>query len=294
LEPVSVRGIERAIQITAGGRTTCALLFDHTVRCWGEDFYGQASGTGNSSDGVLIPVAVHGLANVVEVQTNGLSTCALMTNQTVRCWGMSGSGEVNQVAPIQPLTNVVRLARSVAAQHCVLLSGETVQCWSGSDGVPTAVDGLSGVTEIAGNCGRLANGSVRCWGPGGAGQIGNGSTDDRSSPAAVEGLGTAEQISAGGNHVCAVLLDQSLWCWGKDGFFDSIDYGSLPLPVTSLGGVRHVAAGDYNTCVVQADHVAKCWGDNTSGQLGDSTYPSTSSAIPISVRGLPVSKQSRW
>ena len=39
--PVAVRGIDAAIAIAAGSLSTCALLSDGTVRCWGSNSYGQ-------------------------------------------------------------------------------------------------------------------------------------------------------------------------------------------------------------------------------------------------------------
>ena len=131
----------------------------------------------------------------------------------------------------------------------------------------------------------FADGTVRCWGPGGQGQIGNGRTDDQVMPQQVAQLATATSIASGTDHVCAVLDDGSLSCWGKDGFFDSVDYGAYPVSVDA-GPVAFAAANNASSCLIERDHTVKCWGSNITGALpgpnGDGD-----SATPIVIPNLP-------
>lgn len=88
--PVLVTDVTNAIQITVGGgSTTCALLTDHTAKCWGDRGDG-ATGVGPASNPALVPETVPGLTNASEIKTDGFTTCALLTNGTVRCWGRNG------------------------------------------------------------------------------------------------------------------------------------------------------------------------------------------------------------
>ena len=63
-----------------------------------------------------------------------------------------------------------------------------------------------------------SNGTVRCWGDNGYGQLGNGTFTISSSPVQVSAISTATQISAGGSHTCALLSDGTVRCWGYNGY----------------------------------------------------------------------------
>ncbi|HKO49137.1 MAG TPA: hypothetical protein VJV79_15500 [Polyangiaceae bacterium] len=285
--PVEVPGITNAIKLTAAGGTTCALLADHTIKCWGSDTQAQISADGFPSNDYLTPQSVGGINSVNDVLTTGWSTCALLSNGTVRCWGSSdggGGGTASAIKTMSSLSGATRLGGNV----CAVLSDKTVKCWNGVGGTPTARAGLpANITQIAGNCALSSDGSVRCWGPGGQGQIGNGLTDDQTIPQQVQMLGAATWIGSGNVHVCAIISDQSFSCWGKDGFFSPIDYGPYPLPISGLGKVIAAAAGGDNTCVIESNSTVKCWGSNLSGYLLGPNGPSGNALTPVRIAGLP-------
>lgn len=54
--PVSVKDIDNAISVSAGGEYSCAILSDHIAKCWGSNFYGQL-GDGTTDDS-SVPVTV--------------------------------------------------------------------------------------------------------------------------------------------------------------------------------------------------------------------------------------------
>ena len=88
---------QTAKAITAGDFHTCALLADNTVKCWGD---GASGRLGYGNDQIHIgdnetpnTVGVVNLGQTAKAITTGDShTCALLADNTVKCWGSGGSG----------------------------------------------------------------------------------------------------------------------------------------------------------------------------------------------------------
>ena len=129
------------------------------------------------------------------------------------------------------------------------------------------------------SCAVSNDGSVNCWGHNGEGRLGDGSTTDRHTPTTVDlGAGmTAVSISAGAAHMCAVLNDGSVKCWGYN-LYGRLGDGTTtdrwtPTAVDLGVGMTavSVSAGGYHSCAVFNDGSLKCWGNNGQGQLGDGT-----------------------
>ena len=134
----------------------------------------------------------------------------------------------------------------------------------------------------------LTDGSVKCWGNNGYGQLGDGSSTHSSIPVSVSGISTATSISLGSIHSCAVLTDRSIKCWGdnSDGRLGdgSTTDSATPVSVTGISTAVGVALGYSYSCAVLMSGSAKCWGTNSYGQLGDGS--TTGSLAPVSVTGI--------
>ncbi len=75
-------------------RTTCAILANKTVQCWGE---GQNGATGDgitAGHTVSTSTTVAGLANVEDLSPSKYGFCARLTDTSLRCWGQNGEGQV--------------------------------------------------------------------------------------------------------------------------------------------------------------------------------------------------------
>ncbi|MEJ2184437.1 MAG: Ig-like domain-containing protein [Gemmatimonadota bacterium] len=137
-------------------------------------------------------------------------------------------------------------------------------------------------------CARSSNGDAYCWGNGAYGQIGNGSTEDRSTPVAVTGTQTGYSIATGDNHTCTMNGAHVASCWGY-GVSGQLGGGSQPTvqdtPVSVVGGHLWalIDAGGNHTCGVTTDGDAYCWGENQYGQLGSGDTISRS--VPVLVAG---------
>ncbi len=141
------------------------------------------------------------------------------------------------------------------------------------------------------SCG-ISGGIAYCWGAGGGGRLGNGSTSEQLYPVAVGGLLEGKyvtDISAGTSHTCAVA-DGEVFCWGT-GTYGKLGYGGTDqrdTPVKAVGGLNgktasSVSVGERHSCAV-ANGSAYCWGDRTQGRLGDNTS-SGSQVYPSVVSG---------
>ena len=102
------------------------------------------------------------------------------------------------------------------------------------------------VQITAGNshtCGITSDGKAYCWGTGSTGRLGNGATDNQSTPVAVlPGENTDEreyvQIATGGYHTCGLTSDGKAYCWGLGGggMLGNGDTSSHSTPVAVLPG----------------------------------------------------------
>ena len=141
-------------------------------------------------------------------------------------------------------------------------------------------------------CVVLVDNSVKCFGLGNEGQLGNESTSNigdgvgasvASSSAISLGLGrSARAIASGTSHTCALLDNMTVKCWGY-GAVGAIGSGSTAsrgdnsgemgdaFPAVDLGSGRTatmIAVGSNHSCALLDNATVKCWGRSNSGQLG--------------------------
>lgn len=316
--PVDVVGLSSGVKdVTAGGHT-CALTSNGGVKCWGDNQYGQL-GDGTTEDRHT-PVDVVGLSDgVIAVSAGGYYTCALVSGGTVKCWGNNDNGQLGDGTTEDHYTpvNVSGLSSGVMAvsagwhHTCALISGGGLKCWGNNDDgqlgdgttdthlTPVNVNGLtSGVSAVSSSeshtCAVTSAGSAKCWGYNGSGRLGDGTVDinNRLTPVDVVGLSTGvADITAGGNHSCALMLDGGAKCWGWNRFGNlgngtTEDNSAVPTNVFGLSsGVGTISAGGEFACALISGGTVKCWGYNGSGQLGDGVLNKRS--LPTEVMGLP-------
>ena len=171
--PIPLTGVAK---LTAGYGHTCALMLDKTVDCWGSNQFTEL-GTPSITDSFTnVAAPVPGLAGVVNVDTSYLHTCAVTAAKKTYCWGHNTQAD----------TGVTTSA------------GTGVEpTYTPTVNAPTLVTGLADATDVTtGNgysCALLAkvgaakSGAINCWGFGGNGQRGDGTTVKGLSPIAVWG-----------------------------------------------------------------------------------------------------------
>lgn len=208
--PTQVTGLDSGVKaIEPGLNHTCAVLLSGGVKCWGEN------GNGQLGDGTIVrryfPVDVYGLTyGVSGVTTGSAHSCALLDSGAVKCWGLNSSGQLGDSSTATRLTPTqvsgldsgVKILASGANHNCVVTFAGGVKCWgqnnfnqlgdgtTANSSAPVNVSGLaSGVTGIAAGtshtCVVTQANEQKCWGRNSLGQLGDGTTTQRSTPVSV-------------------------------------------------------------------------------------------------------------
>jgi alpha-tubulin suppressor-like RCC1 family protein len=130
-------------------------------------------------------------------------------------------------------------------------------------------------------CAVMSDKSVRCWGGNYYGQTGQPNVGGGAvvlAPTSVTGIGPAAQVAAGTGHACALLEDQTVWCWGDDQYAQLAQPtdAKAPLPTPTpqkvalpVKPIAQLIGAGYSTCVRFTDGTLSCWGSNNTGQTGE-------------------------
>jgi len=191
LVPTVIDGLTGVRDLAVGDNRICALMLDNSVKCAGGNSYGEL-GLGDTvarTSYVDVP-DLNGAKQIVmgmsmdEFWTTYHWTCALMSDDTVKC------------------------------------AGESMETDYGSSFVSIAE--LSNVRSLAlgkGNvCAILQNGSVKCKGSNWDGQLGLGDTSTKTSFETVAAFQGAEKMAGGWPGMCALFPDGQIKCSGLTTF----------------------------------------------------------------------------
>ncbi len=191
--PVAVSGLGKGItSLAGGGYHACALTTKGAPKCWG--YNGEGELGDNTRVNSAVPVAVYSLSKGVKALVAGsMSTCALTTKGTVKCWGYNGDGELGDGTTSSSLKPV--LAAGLGKKVKAIAYGDIHGCAVNTTGV------------------------VKCWGYNGHGALGHNTTTSSSTPMVVYTMGKKiKAIAAGVFHSCAVTTKGAIQCWGFNAY----------------------------------------------------------------------------
>jgi alpha-tubulin suppressor-like RCC1 family protein len=211
-------------------------------------------------------------------------------------WTKTGSGGSFALPATQTDTRgiaTVTFTTSTVAASTYRISATDASGFSGTSPDITTQPQMSLASIAAGmgafsSCGVASNGNPWCWGANDLGELGIGTTVDRSLPGRVSGNLTMNSLSAGYSHACGVTTSGVVQCWGGNAYGqlgdNTLASRSVPAPIVSSLTLTAVAAGHAHTCALASGGDVYCWGSDGRGQLGDGNQGSNSTA-PIKVAG---------
>ena len=139
-------------------------------------------------------------------------------------------------------------------------------------------------------CAVTTDDRAYCWGHNAGGQLGDGTTTQRTRPTAVAGGLRFREVTTAITHSCGLTTEGRAYCWGSN---DSGQLGDgtttpRPTPVAVAGGrrFRQVSAGSNHTCAVNSSGRVFCWGSGGGGELGDGTNTSRLTPVRVADGGL--------
>jgi alpha-tubulin suppressor-like RCC1 family protein len=288
----NVRGLERGVaSLACGADTSCAVLDDAGVVCWGRNTSGQLARPGSLQHSAE-PLPLEGVDSAVQSVFVGQTHACLLTSAgQAKCWGENSQGQLG-IGVIHPISNVTVPTDVVDADAgfrelalggyttCGVTPSGAARCWGagpiGNPSVvlntprPVGVVGLSsGVKGLAVGynhaCVVQDGGVVRCWGDNSRSQLGLPVSTTRLyvPDAAVKGLPASATVGAGLMYSCALTADAGLYCWGTGGLSGVPIEAAFPL-VGQDAGVVSFSVGTVNLCGVTPAGGAICW-DLTHG-----------------------------
>lgn len=263
----------RDVSVTAGH--ACGIRDDGTLWCWGRNCAGQlGDGTRESA---IEPRQVGTQASWISVATGGGHSCAIDDDASLMCWGGIDLGQQDcSRAPTEVPTRLPGTWRAVSSSwyttHAIAADG-TLWRWNDYKveedphtpheppmqigntrwrGLATGLGGVFGIREDR-TLGFLQFDHV----------------DEVDIDLATD---WSEAIAAR-DHACALKLDGTLHCWGRN------DMGQLgtgvptqddvvtPQQLGTFAGWTAVSAGWAQSCGVYQGQVY-CWGMNGDGEIG--------------------------
>lgn len=184
LTPVSVSGISNAESVMTGILHSCAILDTGEMKCWGINDYGQL-GDGTNTDS-SVPVSVSVIDTTTSTITNGdigrSHSCVVLDSGEIKCWGRNESGQLGDGTTTNTCDPTYEDSSGNSCDSAIIDCDRTTTT---SCIEPVAVSGITVESVSVGDdnaCAVLSTGLAKCWGDNIAGQLGNGTTTDSSTP----------------------------------------------------------------------------------------------------------------
>ena len=293
-------------KIIAGSWHTCAIRDDGKLKCWGNNAFGETTGSNKKATGmVTVDLGANHKATGITAGSN--HTCSVLDSGAVKCWGGNYRGETGNINYLDTGMVTVdlgtdrRVKEVTAGEHhtCALLDDGKIKCWGnnafgetgGSDKQAKGIVNVNLGPNTAKakkmdagwthTCVLLEDNTVKCWGYNKSNQTGG--SDKNATGIVTVNLGSSHKVkdlAMGGYHSCVLLDNGTVKCWGSNeydqtGGSNKKATGMVTVNLGSDSAVIAISAGRTHTCALLDDDTVKCWGDNEYGQTGGSNKKAT-------------------
>jgi alpha-tubulin suppressor-like RCC1 family protein len=261
----SAGGCVGVASIATGADHTAMVPADGTLWAWGRNASGQLG------DGTTVARLTPGFVapSFAKVAASFQFTMALKRDGSLWTWGTNQFGQLGDGTLVTRRVPT-RVGADVWWKHIA----------AGNDFAVAVSEPYLSPDEWS----DWSAGDAWTWGGNYSGQLGDGTTTNRPTPAVVVSRRSGE-VAAGGRHVLLSREEHEsglLWAWG-DNERGQLGDGTVIdryTPVLADAFVERIAAGEYHSVAIDGGCLFT-WGANNSGQLGDGTF--LSSSLPLNV-----------
>ena len=243
---------------------SCLIRPDGTLWCWGANRFGQLGQGSTEALPDSVPLQVGFATDWVAVAPGGLFTCAIRQNplgeRTLWCWGSNDRGQVGIGSTGLPVVWPTQVEAQIdwdmvstsGVSACGIrdnpVDGRTLWCW-GETWLDLPIGGLTK----------------------------DGFRDFPTSPTRVDLATNWAEVGVSDNHACARRTDNTLWCWGRNRYWEvGNNSGSYQLSPLQIGLAEwasiSVSPIEPYSCAIKTDGTLWCWGRNRTGALGNGRY----------------------
>ena len=277
--PVQIGALTTWSKIDLMSFSSIAVKTDGTLWTWGNNGYGRL-GLGNTT-GYSSPKQVGALTTWSTISGGGFGhVMVIKTNGTLWSWGYNAQGQLglgnttNYSSPKQVGALTTWSIIAGGREHFVAIKTDgTMWSWGGayenqgqlglgnttSVSNPTQIGALTTWSKVFASQDKYClaiktDGTLWAWGRNLNGQLGQGTTTDRSSPVQVGALTTWLNIAAGRYHSTAIKTDGTLWTWGRNtygalGLGDTTDRSS-PVQIGALTSWTKIEAAGLSSLAI--------------------------------------------
>lgn len=307
----------RVVSVQSGSSVACATNADGELWCWGDAQFIGDGGTESLRVPVLVPMPDFG--KVVQYDLGEPNICVITDRDHLYCWGYNNSGElalghtstprnITSYTPteIVPPSGVIFASVSVGqGRVCAISQTGNGYCWgdnyagsfgdgsytSSSRPVAMSVPDNETLQQISTanyhTCVLTTTSKTWCFGTGGNGQLGTGTTlGGKTYRTPLVPSGTTFTSIGTGAGTCALDTNGDVWCWGALNWA-STSNGNLvarnsPARILAIGSptVSNAPSTEIDTTVARVNAQVNPNGYATSVVLEYGTSPLF--AAPIS------------
>ena len=128
-------------------------------------------------------------------------------------------------------------------------------------------------------------GNLWAWGSNNSGQLGDGTTEDKTSPVQIKAGTKFKAISAGVGYSLGIDEEGNLWAWGSN-FNGQLGDGTTedrttPVQIKAGTKFKAISAGRSHSLAIDESGNLWVWGNNDYGQLGDGTTETRTNPVQI-------------